>query len=183
MNRSKIKKLATMGILIAISIILIISPLRFPFPAAPFLEYEASDVPILIGGFIFGPVAGIVLAIVTSIVQAVTVSSGSGWIGCIMHIFAATALVGVASGIYFRKKTMKRAILGLICGTIAMTAVMIPFNLIFYPLFMGTPVDDVVKLIVPVLLPFNLMKAGINSVIVLFVYKSVGKLLRKIAEN
>ena len=183
MNRSKIKKLATMGILIAISIILIISPLRFPFPAAPFLEYEASDVPILIGGFIYGPVAGIVLAIVTSIIQALTVSSGSGWIGGLMHIFAASALVGVSSLIYFRKKTLKMAIVGLICGAIAMTAVMIPLNLIFYPLFTETPVDAVIKLIVPVLLPFNLMKAGINSVIVLIVYKSVGKLLRRIAEK
>ncbi|MHB8065215.1 MAG: ECF transporter S component, partial [Ruminiclostridium sp.] len=152
MNRNRIQKLTTMGILIAISIILIISPLRFPFPAAPFLEYDAGDIPILIGGFIFGPVAGIVLAIVTSLVQALTVSSGSGWIGCIMHIFAASALVGIASGIYSRKKTLKMAIIGLIFGTISMTAVMIPLNLIFYPLFMGTPVKEVIKLIVPVLL-------------------------------
>lgn len=181
MQTSNIKKLATMGILVAISIILIISPLRFPFPPAPFLEYEASDVPILIGGFIYGPVSGIILGIVTSIVQALTVSSGSGWIGCLMHIFAATALVGTAAAIYSRKKTKKRAIIGMICGTIAMTAVMIPFNLIFYPLFMGTPVSEVVKLIVPVLLPFNLMKAGLNSVITLLVYKSTGKLLHRIA--
>lgn len=181
MTRSKIQKLTTMGILIAISIILIISPLRFPFPPAPFLEYDAGDVPILIGGFIFGPVAGIVLSIVTSLVQAFTVSSGSGWIGCLMHIFAASALVGVAAGIYSRKKTLKRAIIGLICGTIAMTAIMIPLNLIFYPLFMNTPIDAVTKLIVPVLLPFNLLKAGINSIITLLIYKSVGKLLRHIA--
>lgn len=183
MNRSKIKKLTTMGILIAISIILIISPLRFPFPAAPFLEYDAGDIPILIGGFIYGPVAGIVLTTVTSIVQAVTVSSGSGWIGCIMHIFATSALVGIAAAIYTRKKTLKRAIIGLICGTIAMTAIMILLNLIMDPLFYGMPIDTVKKLIVPALLPFNLMKAGINSVIVLLVYKSVGKLLTRIAEK
>jgi len=183
MTRSKIKKLTTMGILIAISIILIISPLRFPFPAAPFLEYDAGDIPILIGGFIFGPVSGIVLAIVTSLVQAFTVSSGSGWIGGLMHIFAASALVGVAAGIYSRKKTLKRAVIGLICGTLAMAAVMIPFNLIFYPLFANTPVDAVIKLIVPVLLPFNLMKAGINSIITLLIYKSVGRLLKRIVEK
>ena len=105
MNSSKIKQLTIMGILIAISIILIISPLRFPFPAAPFLEYDAGDIPILMGGFIFGPLAGILLSVVTSIVQAVTVSSGSGWIGCVMHIFAASALVGVSSAIYSRNRT------------------------------------------------------------------------------
>jgi riboflavin transporter len=182
MNRSKIKQLTTMGILIAITIVLIIL-LRIPFPPATFLEYEAGDVPILIGGFIYGPLAGIVIAVVSSVVQALTVSSVSGWIGCIMHIFAASALVGIATGIYSRKKTLKMAIIGLICGTIAMTAVMILLNLILDPLFYGMPIDTVIKLIVPALLPFNLMKAGINSIITLLIYKSVGKLLRRIAEK
>lgn len=183
MNRSSIKKLTTLGILIAISIILIVSPLRFPFPAAPFLEYDAGDIPILLGGFIFGPVSGIVLAAVASIIQALTVSSGSGWIGMVMHIFAASALVGVSAGIYTKNKTFKRAIAGVICGTLAMTAIMIPLNMIFYPLFAGTPVDAVIKMIIPILLPFNLMKAGINSVVFLLIYKSAGKLLLRIAKN
>ncbi len=183
MTTSKIKQLATLGILIAISIILIISPLRFPFPPAPFLEYDAGDIPILMGGFIFGPLAGILLSIVTSIVQAVTVSSGSGWIGCVMHIFAASALVGVSSAIYSRKKNIKGMIIGLVCGSLAMTAVMIPLNLIFYPLFANTPVDAVIAMIVPVLLPFNLMKAGINSVIFLLIFKSSGDLLLRIAKK
>jgi len=172
----------TMGILIAISIVLILL-LRIPFPGATFLEYEAGDVPILIGGFIFGPVAGIALAVVTSLVQALTVSSGSGWIGALMHIFAASALVGVAAGIYSSKKTLKRAIIGLILGTIAMTAVMILLNLIMDPLFYGMPIDAVKQLIIPAFLPFNLMKAGINSIITLLIYKSVGKLLGRIVEK
>ncbi len=183
MNSSKIKQLTTMGILIAISIILIISPLRFPFPAAPFLEYDAGDIPILMGGFIFGPLAGILLSVVTSIVQAVTVSSGSGWIGCVMHIFAASALVGISSAIYSKNRNIKGLIIGLFCGTLAMTAVMIPLNLIFYPLFAGTPVDVVISMIVPILLPFNLMKAGINSVIFLLIFKSAGSLLLRIVQK
>ena len=172
-----------MGILVAISVILIISPLRFPFPLAPFLEYDAGDIPILMGGFIFGPVAGIVLSVITSVVQALTVSSSSGWIGCAMHIFAASALVGSSSAIYSRNKTTKGLILAAAVGTLAMTAVMIPLNLIFYPLFTGTPVNAVIELIVPVLLPFNLMKAGINSVVFLLIFKSSGKLLLKIAQR
>lgn len=180
---NSIRKLTTMGILIAISIILIMSPLRFPFPAAPFLEYDAGDIPILLGGFIFGPLSGILLAVVASIVQALTVSSGSGWIGMVMHIFAASALVGVSSLIYLKNKTFKRAVIGVILGALAMTAVMIPLNLIFYPLFANTPVDAVIKMIVPILLPFNLMKAGINSAVFLLIYKSAGKLLLRIVKN
>jgi riboflavin transporter FmnP len=171
-----------MGILVAISIVLILL-LRIPFPTATFLEYDAGDIPILIGGFIYGPLAGIALTIAASVVQALTVSSASGWIGCVMHIFATSALVGIAAAIYKKNKTLKRAIIGLICGSIATTAIMIVLNLIMDPLFYAMPVDAVIKLILPALLPFNLLKAGINSIITLLVYKSVGKLLRHIAEK
>ncbi len=183
MNRFRIKQITTMGILIALSIILILSPLRFPFPASPHLEYDAGDIPILMGGFIFGPLAGIILSIVTSVVQALTVSSSSGWIGCAMHIFAASALVGSSSAVYSRSKTTKGLILAAIVGTLSMTAVMIPLNLIFYPLFTGNTLSAVIELIVPVLLPFNLMKAGINSVVFVLIFKSSGKLLMKITQR
>lgn len=180
MNRSKIQKLTTMGILVAISIVLIFL-LRIPFPAAPFLEYDAGDIPVLIGGFIYGPLAGIIITVIASVVQALTVSSVSGWIGCFMHIFATSALVGIAGIVYSKKKTLKWAIIGLICGSLAMTAIMILLNLILDPLFYGMPIDTVKQLIVPALLPFNLLKAGINSLITLLIYKSVGKLLNHIA--
>ncbi len=181
MNSSRIRKMTTMGVLVAISVILIISPLKFPFPAAPFLVYDAADVAIIIGGFIFGPVEGIILTVITSLVQTLAVSTGGGWIGCVMHIVATSALVSTASIVYLRKRTLKSAVTGLIWGSLAMTALMIPMNMIFYPLFAGTPVDAVIKMIVPVLLPFNLMKAGLNSVIALLLYKSVGRLLSQIA--
>ncbi len=181
MNSSRIRKMTTMGVLVAISVILIISPLKFPFPGAPFLVYDAADVAIIIGGFIFGPVEGIILTIVTALVQTLAVSTGGGWIGCVMHIVATSALVSTASIVYLKKKTLKGAVIGLILGSLAMTALMIPMNMIFYPLFAGTPVDAVIKMIVPALLPFNLMKAGLNSAIALLLYKSTGKLLSQIA--
>ncbi|PYG87145.1 ECF transporter S component (folate family) [Ruminiclostridium sufflavum DSM 19573] len=179
MNKNSTKKLTTMGILIAISIILIVSPLRFPFPAAPFLEYDAGDIPILIGSFIFGPLSGILLTAVTSVIQAMTVSSASGWVGCFMHIFATSALVGIASGIYFKKKTLKWAVTGLVLGSLSMTAIMIVLNLIIDPIFYDMPIETVKQLIVPAILPFNIMKAGINSFITLIIYKSAGGLLER----
>ena len=183
MNKYNTKKMTTMGILIAISIILIISPLRFPFPAAPFLEYDAGDIPILIGGFIYGPLSGILLTIVASVVQALTVSSASGWVGCFMHIFATSSLVGIAAGIYSKRRTLKGAIIGLILGSCSMTAIMIILNLIINPIFYGMTVDAVKQLIVPAILPFNIMKAGINSIITLSIYKSIGVLLERITNK
>ncbi|WP_242855721.1 ECF transporter S component [Ruminiclostridium josui] len=91
------------------------------------------------------------------------------------------SLVSTASIVYLKKKSFKGAVIGAILGSLAMTAIMIPMNMIFYPLFAGTPVDAVIKMIVPALLPFNLMKAGINSAIALLLYKSIGRLLSQTA--
>ncbi len=182
MNKN-LKKLVIMGVLTAISTVLIMI-IRFPIiPAAPFMEYEPSNIPIAIGGLIFGPISGIILAVITAFIQFATVSAGSGWIGLLMHVIASVAHVSVSASVYKFKKTTSGLIVGLVLGTIAMTAVMIPANLIFYPLFTGMPVSAVKELIVPVLLPFNLIKAGLNSVVTFTIFKAIGKLLTRIANN
>lgn len=182
MASSKIRQITIMGILIAISIILVVSPLRFPFPTAPFLVYEPGDVPILVGGFVFGPVAGVLLTVITSIVQSITVAK-DGVFGCIMHIFATSALVAISSIIYYRKKTFTRAIVGVIMGSLAMTGVMVVLNLALDPIFYGMTLDAVVKLVFPAILPFNLMKSGINSIVFLLIFRSAGRVLLRIAQK
>ena len=101
MNNQKTQsvKIAKMAMLVAVSIVLVMI-IHFPiFPAVAFLEYDPADIPILIGTFAFGPVAGITLTIVTSLIQGLTVSSVSGLYGIIMHILATSALVLVAGTI------------------------------------------------------------------------------------
>ncbi len=84
----KIRKLVTMAILVAISIVLVFLVHLPLIPAVPFLEYDPADIPILIGAFAYGPVAGIILTVVTSVIQGMTVSASSGAYGIIMHIIA-----------------------------------------------------------------------------------------------
>lgn len=171
----KIRKLVTMAILVAISIVLVFFFRLSLIPVVPFLEYDPADIPILIGAFAYGPVAGVILTVVTSIIQGVTVSAGSGAYGIIMHIIATSVLVLVASGIYRVKHTKKGAILGLICGTLAMGLVMMPANHFITPIFMGLPTEVVDGLLLPGILPFNLIKGGINSVVTFLVYKTVSR--------
>ena len=93
MKSEKIRKLVTMAMLAALSIVLVYV-VHFPiFPAAPFLEYDPADIPILIGTFAYGPVAGIILTVVVSVIQGMTVSASSGFMGIAMHIFATSILV------------------------------------------------------------------------------------------
>ena len=81
----KVRKLVTMAMLAALSIVLVYV-IHFPiFPAASFLEYDPADIPILIGTFAYGPLAGVLLTVVVSVIQGMTVSSGSGLMGIAMH--------------------------------------------------------------------------------------------------
>ena len=171
-------RLAKMAMLVAISIVLVML-IHFPiFPAVAFLEYDPADIPILIGTFAFGPLAGILLTVVTSVLQGLTVSSASGAYGIIMHIIATCTLVIVAGLIYNREKTKKHAVIGLICGTLAMAVVMACANMVITPLFMGVPASAVWSLM-PFIVGFNLIKAGINSLVTFLLYKRISPFLHK----
>ena len=177
-QKSKNMKLAKMAMLVAISIVLVVI-IHFPiFPAVAFLEYDPADIPILIGTFAFGPLAGILLTVVTSVLQGLTVSSASGAYGIIMHIIATCTLVIVAGLIYKKEKTKKHAVIGLICGTLAMAVVMACANMVITPLFMGVPASAVWSLM-PFIVGFNLIKAGINSLVTFLLYKRISPFLHK----
>ena len=159
----KTTKLAKMAMLVAVSIVLV-ALIHFPiFPAVAFLEYDPADIPILIGTFAFGPVAGVLLTVVTSVLQGVTVSAASGAYGIIMHVIATATLVLVAGTIY---------------RTLAMGLMMIAANMIVTPFFMGVT-REVVWSLMPFIFLFNLLKAGINSVVTFLLYKRISPFLHR----
>ena len=152
--------------LTALSIVLV-STIHLPLiPAAPFLEYDPADIPILIGSFVLGPIPGIVILIAVCVLQAMTVSASS-------------VLVLIPSVIYRKKKTIPSLIIGLALGTLAMTVVMIPLNLLFTGIFLGAGVETVGKMLIPAIIPFNLLKAAINSVIAFAVFTPISNILKK----
>ena len=116
---------------------------------------------------------------VVSIIQGFTLSASSGIIGIVMHILATGSFALVAGLIYQRKKTRKSAILALGLGVITMTVMMALMNLIFTPIFMGTPVETVAGMLLPIIIPFNLMKAAINAVATLLLYKAVSRFIKE----
>lgn len=173
------RKLTVLGMMAAISVLLVFF-IRFPLlPSAPFLEYEPGDVPIIICTFIYGPVSAILLTITVSIIQGLTVSASSGIIGVFMHIFATGSFVLVSGLIYSRKKDTKGAIISLIAGIFVMVITMCLWNIILTPIFMGINKESVLKMIIPIIIPFNLFKAGINSLITFITYKKISKVALK----
>ena len=177
-NSGRTMKMVKMGAMVAISVALVYL-IHFPiFPAVAFLEYDPADIPILIGTFAFGPLAGLVLTVVTSVVQGMTVSASSGLYGILMHVIATGVLVTVSGTIYSRKKTRARAAAALVCGTAAMAVVMMGANMVITPLFMGVPASAVWQLM-PFIIGFNVIKAGINGAVTFIVYKRIANFLRR----
>ena len=171
-------KLVKMGAMVAISVALVYL-IHFPiFPAVAFLEYDPADIPILIGTFAFGPLAGIVLTVVTSVIQGLTVSAASGLYGILMHVIATGVLVIVSGVIYRYKKTRGMAVVSLLCGMAAMAVVMMGANMVITPIFMGVPADAVWSLM-PFIVGFNVIKAGINGGVTFILYKRIANFLRK----
>jgi len=178
-SKAKVLKLAKMGMLGAISIILV-TFIHFPIiPGFQFLEYDPADVPILITSFAFGPLAGIMLTVVVSVVQGTTVSAASGPWGILMHIISTGTLALVAGSIYKFRKTKKTAVVALVLATISVTVVMCFANLLITPIYTGWPRSAVAAIIIPVILPFNLIKCAANSILTFFLYKRISPLLHK----
>ncbi len=174
-----VSRLVKLSVLAALSVVLMLA-IRFPFPGLGFLEYDPADIPILIGSFLFGPLWGLLLTVVVSAIQALTVSAASGWMGFIMHVFATGAMVLVAGSIYKRKRSRSGAVLALCLGALTMVAFMIPLNLIVTPLFLGIPASAVAEMLIPMIIPFNLLKAGLNSLCCYLLYKRLSHLFSKL---
>lgn len=111
-------------------------------------------------------------------VELVTVSKDGGW-GLLMNILASCSFAGIAALIYQKRRTLGGAAVGLVSGIIASTALMLLWNYLIAPLYMGMPRADVAKLLVPAFLPFNLIKGGLNAALVMLLYKPVVTALRR----
>lgn len=182
MNKNIIKT-ALAAMFAAISVVLVYV-IRFPLiPAAPFLEYDPADIPVLISGLLMGPGIGLCVLLIACAVQALTVSAASGIIGFLMHFISSAVLLLTVTLIFRGGKSFKRLIIALVCGSLAMAAVMIPLNLIFTGIFMGTGVKAVASMLIPAIIPFNLLKAGINSAVTAAVYLPLKKAFDKIVKH
>lgn len=176
MKDQRVNTLVKMGLMAALSIVLALL-VRFPL-FVPFLEYDAADIPILIVAFAYGPLHGVALTFVVSVIQGITVSAGSGWIGIVMHFVSTSAFCLIAGFIYRYNRKFAGAVWGLVAGAIASALIMCGLNLVFMPMFLNTSLDEVKGMILPVILPFNLVKAGINSAVTLVLYKHVKRLFK-----
>lgn len=174
----KIKKMVILALISAMAFV-ITFVCRLPImPSAPFLDLEFKSAVILIGAYIFGPLSGLIMSFVICMLEMVTFSS-TGIIGCIMNIVATVSIVCPASLIYKKKNSTVGAIIGIVVGAICMTIAMVLWNYLLTPLYQGIPREAIAAMLLPVFVPFNLIKAGLNGGIALFIFRPLSEALQK----
>lgn len=175
MNIRKTRKLTTISMLCALAYVAVVAG---RVPLVLFLKYDPKDVVIVIGGFIFDPSVSLAISLVVSVVQMVTIS-GTGILGCVMNIISSCSFACTAAYVYKKKHTLTGAVLGLFCGCICQVAMMMLWNYLIAPIYMGYPREAVVELLLPAFLPFNVVKSGLNAAITMLLYKPVVTVLRR----
>ncbi len=175
MKNQNIKKLAVLSMLCALAYI-IVAFVRIP--AVLFLKYEPKDVVITIGGFLYGPLASLAMSVVVSFIEMITISD-TGWIGFAMNVLSSAAFACTAAFFYKKMHTLSGAIIGLIVGSLFMTVVMIAWNYVLTPIYMATPRSEVATMLLPVFLPFNLVKGILNAAITALLFRPLVQTLRR----
>ncbi|MFA6866348.1 MAG: ECF transporter S component [Clostridia bacterium] len=169
------KKIATYGVLAALSIVLLF--FKFPIPMFMALEYDFADVPIIICTTFFGVMPGLLLTAIVCLAQGF-LSASSGIIGVAMHFVATGSFVLVYGLIFRMKKNLLFAIIGDIMGIITWVTVMVGMNIWLTPIFLGIPRASVYPLLLPIIVPFNAIKASVNSILAITLASSLDRVLK-----
>ena len=171
---SRTKKLTTVGMLCAFTYM---ATVIGRIPLVLFLKYDPKDIIIAISGLIFGPLTSFSVALIVSLVEMLTISE-NGILGFLMNVISSCSFACTAAFIYKKKRRLSGAIVGLFCGWGCMVLVMLLWNYLITPVYMGYPRKVVAKLLIPAFLPFNLIKGGLNAAMTMILYKPVITALR-----
>jgi riboflavin transporter FmnP len=195
MKDNKLNKLIKISLLGCIAFILMY--IEIPLPIFPsFLRIDIGDLPALLGAFAFGPMAGVLVELVKNILYAIF-KGNTALIGESANFVIGSVLVYISGIIYKKKKTKKGALLGLLVGGIAMTIAGAVLNyFVLLPLYetvlgfkisavvgMGAAINHNVKdlnsFIIWIIVPYNILKVFVVSVVTLAVYKSLSPILHQ----
>jgi len=150
---------------------------EFPIvPGISWLKYDPSGIVALIAGLVFGPATGAVVSVISYLPH---IATASGFWGMLMAMVATFSLVVPAALVYRRNGSRRGLILSLVVGAVVSVAASVVMNLVITPIYAHVSVSDVMALVVPALLPFNIAKVAINCVVCALVLKPVSRAIGK----
>ena len=191
-----VKNMITIGMLAAIAVILMLFEFPIPFLAPGFYKLDLSELPVLIGTFAMGPVAGIAIEFVKILLNLLINGTTTAYVGELGNFIVGCAFLIPAGIIYWRKKTFKREVIALVVGGLTMVAagslmnayVLLPLyasafggmqNIIAAGTAVNGHITSVATFVLLAVAPFNLVKAVLVSVLTLLLYKRISVLLKK----
>lgn len=195
---SRTRKITAAAIFTALAVVLMY--LEIPLPLMPpFLKFDFSEVPVLVGSFALGPVYGIVIELLKNLIHLPV--TGTMGIGEVSNFITGSIYVFTAGMVYQRLRSRKGAVIGMLVATLLLALVAAPFNyFVTLPLYgsvlnfsteaivgmsakMNPAITSKESLIVLAFVPFNLFKGLVVALITFFIYKPISKLINKTYEE
>jgi riboflavin transporter FmnP len=180
----------------AIAAVLMYVEFPLTFIAPSFYEMDLSEVPIMIGSFMLGPCAGVIMEAVKILLKIVLKGTSTAFVGDFANFILGCAFVVPASVVYHTKKTKKRAIIGLIVGAAVLIVSGVFMNALYllpkYSQLYGMPMETFISMgakinpaisnvftfVILAVAPFNLIKSIIVGVITILLYKYLSRLIK-----
>lgn len=190
-----IRTIVQVAMLAAISAMLMVM-FEIPLPFAPsFYEIDLSEVPVMIGTFTMGPVAGAIIELVKILLKLILTGSHTMGVGELANFLIGCGLCVPAGIIYRKNRSRKGAVIGMAVGTLFMTAVGCLVNaFILLPLYSqiimpidkiidaGTAVNGLITnlstFVIYAVAPFNITKGILVSLIVFLIYKRISPVFK-----
>lgn len=192
----KTRTLVEIGMLGAIATVLMLFEFPLPFIAPPFYEMDLSEVPVLVGAFALGPVAGATIELIKVLLNLLINGTATAFVGEIANYIIGCAFIIPAALIYKKRKSKKNALIGMIAGTVIMAVLGCFINayvlLPTYAAAFGMPIDTIIEMgtavnanindiftfVVIAVAPFNIIKGIVVSLITMLIYKHISPILK-----
>ena len=197
---SNTKKITLIAVFGAMAAVLMYIEFPITFVAPDFYKLDLSEIPVLIGTFMMGPVAGVIIEAIKILIKLVIKPTSTAYVGEFANFCVGCAFVIPAGVIYKFKKTKKSAIIAVIAGSVVMAVAGVFLNyylmLPFYVKAYNFPLEAIIgagakinKLITTkwnfvwlAVAPFNLIKGIMVSVVTLAVYKRISTFIKNIGK-
>lgn len=194
-------RIAVIAMFATIAGILYIFNFSMPFAFPSFLDFKFSDIPVLIGSFALGPVSAAIIVVVQILIKLVIEGTTTNFVGELSDLMTCCAFAVTAGFIYSKKRTFKGALLAIGVGTLCEVVVAILMNwLVLVPFyvsfFFGGKWEPLIKMMTPLfpsctketfynfylwasVLPFNLLRCVVASIVTILVYKRISVLINR----
>ena len=193
-STTNVRLMTRVGMLGAIAFVLTYIQFPVTFVAPSFMKLDVADLPVLIGSFAMGPLAGVMIAALKNVLYVLIRGTTTGGVGDLSNFIIASTFAISAGLIYKKKKTFKGALIGLLVGVAMTTTVAVISNYYFiFPLYakimpmeaiinagaaVTSKITDLWSMMLYSVIPFNILKGLCTSLFTMLLYKRVSPLLK-----